>query len=285
MFVISDLFRITLVVLAILSSLGIANTSIFAQKVDSPSSRPVGLPDGAISMPSLSSDATHVYRDAQTLWLLPTQSSLDAGKLNLPRLCAPIRSLSWSDDPDREPKFVPEPDHWVFSWKDSVDPGVMIKVVFDGDPLLPGQCSPAKAAGDGSIMLLAHQATTFGEKLRFEPQWYKNTVGYWTVPTDYATWDLRIDAAGDYSVAVLQGCGQGQGDSDALITIRDAQATVDQLAFQTVDTGHFQNFRWNHLGHVKIDKPGEYQLRINADKISKNALFDVRAIHLVKQAK
>ncbi len=236
-------------------------------------------------MPALSGDDLNVYRDEQTLWLQPTPSSIQARRANLPRLCAPIRSLGWDGGQETELVFVPEPDHWRFSWKAAVAPKALIKMVFDGDPVLPDEVSPTRPAGDASVMLHAHHASTFGEKLRYEPQWYKNTVGYWTIPADYATWEFKLDEPGRYSIAVLQGCGEGQGGSDALISIRDGTSTVAELPFQTIDTGHFQNFRWNHLGDVTVAKEGTYQLRIDAKRIAKGALFDVRAIHLVKQAK
>jgi hypothetical protein len=262
----------------------ISISSVDAQSVESSSSRPAGLPSEATWMPLISNPDVNVFRASRTLWLAPTRKSVEARTLSIPRLCAPIRSLHWQDDPDRELAFVPEPETWVFSWKSSVKTDPLIKVVFDGDPLLPDQCSPAQPAGDGGVMLFADHAETHGEKLRFEPQWYKNTVGYWTVPTDYANWELKIDAPGHYSLAVLQGCGKGQGGSRGLITLRAGQTKVAELRFETVDTGHFQNFRWIHLGKIQIAKPGEYELRIEAVSISKVALFDVRSIHLVKQA-
>ncbi|WP_145384828.1 hypothetical protein [Stieleria neptunia] len=267
----------------------VPNATVSGQSTDSipprPTDRPSGLPDAAMRVPSLGSDALNVYRDGQTLWLLPSPESIEARSFHLPRLCAPIRSLNWHDDAKRDLGFVPEPDHWRFSWNAAVAAEALIKVEFDGAPLLPDEVSPTEPAGDASVMLHAHHAATFGEKLRFEPQWYKNTVGYWTVAKDYATWELKLDQSGRYSVAVLQGCGEGQGGSDALISIREGASTVAELPFQTIDTGHFQNFRWNHLGDITVTKSGTYQLRIEAKRIAKGALFDVRAIHLVKQAK
>ena len=156
----------------------------------------------------------------------------------------------------------------------------VIEVVFDVDPVLPADCAPAVAAGDGSIMLQAYQASTFGEKLRFEPQWYKNTVGYWAVGTDYATWNLTVDQPGTYSVAVLQGCGKGQGGSDAAISLSRGGKVKAELPFQTIDTGHFQNFVWRHAGVLTAERPGDYQIRIEAVEIPRVALMDVRQLHL-----
>ena len=153
----------------------------------------------------------HIFGKANRLWLALQPKALEEQKAVIPRLCAPIRSIGWSGDASDEIKFVPEPDHWVFSWKqpgtrEAQEKQAMIEVVFDRPPVLLENSPPASADGDGSVLLHAYQAKTFGEKLRFEPQWYKNTVGYWTVPSDYATWELTIDQPGEFSVALLQGC-------------------------------------------------------------------------------
>ncbi|MCA9139162.1 MAG: hypothetical protein KDB00_20455 [Planctomycetales bacterium] len=247
-------------------------------------SKPAEIPDGATREPMLGNDGSTVYRDGNTLWIDLDQDSIQAGRATIPRLCAPIRSLRWHGESDTELKFVPEIDHWVFSWKQSPKASRLIEVVFDGDPVLPEHCPSASPAGDGSVMMFAHQASTFGEKLRFEPQWYKNTVGYWTVATDYATWELTIDTPGAYSVAVLQGCGEGQGGSDAVMTLTQGDTKAAELVFQINETGHFQNFRWNDLGNIVIENVGKYTLRVGAKRIAKGALGDIRMIHLVKQA-
>lgn len=243
-----------------------------------------GVPQHASRVDAFSTQGFDVYREGKILWLMPTEESVKSKKASLPRLCAPIRRLHWQDQPERMLKFVPEPERWDFSWSDQIKPGSVIEVEFDTDPVLPGDRILAKPAGDGSVMLHAYNATTHGEKLRFEPQWFKNTVGYWTIPTDYAVWELQIDQPGDYSVALLQGCGKGQGGSDAVVTLRSSDGVETELEFQTIDTGHFQNFRWNHLGLVSLTKPGTYEFRLAAKQIANKALFDVRAIHLVKQA-
>jgi hypothetical protein len=243
------------------------------------------LPEGAKRSAQLSTEGVSAYVRDRTLWLQLDSNVAQSGKTAIPRLCAPIRSLHWKDDGDAELGCLPEPQQWIFSWQTAPAESPVIEVVFDSTPLLPADCPAASPAGDGSIMLHAYQASTFGEKLRFEPQWYKNTVGYWTIASDYATWELTIDQPGSYSVAVLQGCGKGQGGSDALITLRQGDQVKAELSFQTIDTGHFQNFRWHHLGAVNLTASGPYQLRLVARRIAKAALFDVRTIHLVRQAK
>lgn len=242
------------------------------------------LPKEAKPWPQLSSNGVSAYVNGKTLWLRLDASVLKNRNAVIPRLCAPIRSIRWKDQSDSEIKFWPEPQEWVFSWKTASAQAKVIEVSFDTTPVLPTDCPTAVPAGDGSVMLHAYQASTFGEKLRFEPQWYKNTVGYWAVATDYATWDLTIDQPGTFSVSVLQGCGKGQGGSDAVISVRQGDEMKTKLPFQTLDTGHFQNFRWHDLGTINIAAAGKHKLRIDAKHIAKVALFDVRAIHLVRQA-
>ena len=239
--------------------------------------------DGVIE--KLSSEDVEVSCSGSLLSLKPNPSAISKKKFSIPRLCAPLKSIAWESGEGPSIKFVPEIHEWVFSWKGDAPKQPCIKVVFDERPVLPNDNPKTIPAGDGSILFRADDAMTFGEKLRYEPQWYKNTVGYWTIPTDYATWQFSVDQPGTFTVAVLQGCGKGQGGSDALISVRKGDAEAAKLSFKTIDTGHFQNFRWNHLGQITIDEIGDYELRITPEKIAKNALFDVRRVHLVRQAK
>lgn len=245
-----------------------------------------GVPEGATAVEALTRDGTAAYVEGQTVWLVVGDDALQKRRVVIPRLCAPVRSIHWAHDESRDGiELVPEPKEWVISWKATPDGQAVLVLELDAAPLLPNASPRAEPAGDGSVMLHACQAQTVGEKLRFEPQWYKNTVGYWAVPTDYAGWQLKITQPGEYSVAVLQGCGEGQGGSDAVVSLRQGNDVKSSLEFVTVDTGHFQNFRWNHLGTLKVTESGEYQLRIEAKRIARGALFDVRAIHLVRQAR
>jgi hypothetical protein len=245
-----------------------------------------GVPAGATVVEALSSDGATAHVEGQRVWLVVGQEGLERRRVVIPRLCAPVRSIRWMGDESREGiELGPEPGEWVISWKSAPEGQTVLLLELDAAPLLLDACPSAEPAGDGSVMLHAYQAETVGEKLRFEPQWYKNTVGYWAVPTDYAVWQVNIAQPGEYSIAVLQGCGEGQGGSEAVMSLRQGDAVKSSLEFVTVDTGHFQNFRWNHLGALKITEAGEYQLRIEPKRIARGALFDVRAIHLVRQAR
>lgn len=243
-----------------------------------------GVPKDATAWHQLNGEGVSAYVYGKRLWLQLDANTLKTRKAVIPRLCAAIRSIQWKGHPKADLKIRPAQQAWTFSWKAAPSDSSVIEVVFDSIPLLPPDCPKAIPAGDSSVMLHAWQAKTYGEKILFEPQWYKNTVGYWAIDSDYATWDLEIDQPGTYSIAMLQGCGKGHGGSDAVVSLRQDDQVKAELPFKTIDTGHFQNFRWNHLGMIEVAEAGSYQLRIDATRIASVALFDVRAIHLVRQA-
>lgn len=257
------------------------------------------IPADARLVESLGSQGSRVFVRQQSLLIVPAASALQQRSIRIPRLCAPIRSVGWIDDADVPVRCAPEPNEWIFTWTGDLGKTPILQVELDAAPTLLADAAPVEPTGDGSVMLHAYQARTYGEKLRYEPQWYKNTVGYWVDANEYATWQLRIEQPGTFTVAILQGCGAGQGGSDAQLTLRqspqvtDSQVTAQtpttqqptaQLEFKTLETGHFQNFRWHHLGRVTLDNPGQYELRIEPRRIANAALLDVRAIHLVRQA-
>jgi len=41
----------------------------------------------------------------------------------------------------------------------------------------------------GDIRLFAKDATVHGATARYEPLPYKNTIGFWTKPEDWVSWD------------------------------------------------------------------------------------------------
>lgn len=205
------------------------------------------------------------------------------GPVTIPRLAAPLRSMHWEgEDADAGLRLKPEQETWIITWKKRPKGDATLVLEFDAEPLLLSEVTPAEPAGDGSFYLPAHLAVTRGEKIRYEPQPYKNTVGYWAGKEDSAAWTIKLDQPGRFSVAVLQGCGRGQGGSQASISfispVKDVYPSID---FEVVETGHFQNFQWHHLGEVQI-RHTEVEVIVAPKNISKGALMDIRAVHLVR---
>lgn len=140
----------------------------------------------------------------------------------------------------------------------------------------PGSIAPGP---DGTIWLNASQAIVHGSKLRYEPQDYKNTLGFWIDPADWAQWPVRITRAGDYQVHILQGCGAGQGGSEVEISLGRSS-----LTFTVQETGHFQNFINRSVGTLHVPRPGRYLLQVRANKLASRAVMDLREVRLIPAA-
>ena len=228
------------------------------------------------------SEGVTATRDSTTLYL---QVDADVkGPIKIPRLAAPLRSMMWQGSiTDDGVSLKPEPDHWVINWKNRPAEDATLMLQFGEEPLLMEEIKPIKKSADGSFYLPAHLATTFGEKIRYEPQPYKNTVGFWVDKKDMARWTIKLDKPGRFNVAVLQGCGKGQGGSAAQISfISPVKDTIPTLEFEVVETGHWQNFQWTHLGEIELQHKGPVEIEVAPKQIKKAALMDIRAIHLIR---
>ena len=102
----------------------------------------VGLQDEAKLWKELSSDEATAYRHEKIVWLGVNTLGMKNRKVIIPRVCAPIKSISWNYGSDKDIKFWPEPDEWIFSWKVPPNEKPVVKVVFDTDPVLPIDCKP-----------------------------------------------------------------------------------------------------------------------------------------------
>ena len=205
------------------------------------------------------------------------------GPIAIPRLAAPVSSMHWQGFEEGGITLKPNLDTWDIHWADRPHDALTLVLKFDAKPLLLREVEPIESTGDGSFYLPAHFAKTYGEKVRYEPQTYKNTVGFWVGKKDQAVWKIQLDRPGRFNVAVLQGCGKGHGGSLATMSfaspVKDITPTID---FEVVETGHWQNFRWVQLGEIELRHKGEVEVAVAPKQIKKAALMDIRAIHLIR---
>jgi hypothetical protein len=134
---------------------------------------------------------------------------------------------------------------------------------------------------DGRVTLHARDAIVHGRTLRYEPEPHKDTLGYWSDPSDWAAWDFEVAQPGTYAVEILQGCGKGSGGS------RVEFAAAGQVLPVTVqDTGSFQNFVARRIGELRIDQAGRHTLTVKPTHKPGVAVMDLRAVTLtpVKKA-
>lgn len=130
------------------------------------------------------------------------------------------------------------------------------------------------ATRNGFIRLLARDATVAGEKLCYEPQPEKDTLGYWVNAADRAWWDFRLDEPGRYRVTVLQGCGAGQGGSTV-----ELNTGASGLEFTVEETGHFQRFVPRAVGTLDLPA-GNVRLVVTPLEKKAAAVMDLRSVTL-----
>ena len=200
-------------------------------------------------------------------------------KLTIPRLANVVQRISWiGDESDRTMTIHPEIDHWIVNLIHPAPDGEkkLLKLTLDTAPRVFDKSVAASADTNGVISLPAKFAKTYGEKLRFECQPHKNTVGYWAVEQDTAEWQVDVETAGSFEVEILQGCGKGHGGSDVDLMVGDSK-----LNFKVEETGHFQNFRWRHLGAIDLKEGAGQTLKLIAVHKKAVAVMDCREIRLV----
>ena len=231
--------------------------------------------------PDLNSKGVVAKRGGSQIHLKITDPTLK--QVSIPRLAAALRGIDWKDASVTSAlQLQVEQEEWIIKWKGKAAADELV-LTFESEPLLLSEVKAVRAAGDGSFYLPACLASTSGEKVRYEPQTFKNTVGYWVGKKDSATWKVQLDLPGRYNVAILQGCGKGQGGSDAQMSFTTENAEAAKpLNFKISETGHFQNFQWRHLGEVEFTKAGIVELKVEPTKIANKALVDIRAISLVR---
>ncbi|MBL6832270.1 MAG: hypothetical protein ISQ70_12775 [Pirellulales bacterium] len=193
-------------------------------------------------------------------------ASLEHSAYRPPQLIPAERQLTLSQTPRT----------WTIGLPDTITYPARIVLELASAPLFPPQGHACTAAADGSITLPARHAVVQGEKLQFEPLPHKNTVGYWVNAADTARWFVSTETAGAWEVHVLQGCGSGQGGSRVRFTLGEAT-----LAYNVVETGHFQNFRWHRVGTVELPQGERHVLEVACLEKRRAAVMDIRQIRLV----
>jgi hypothetical protein len=144
--------------------------------------------------------------------------------------------------------------------------------------------TPPVQGDDGVVLLHGRDATVRGTVLRYEPAEKKRTLGYWTRPSDAATWSFTVRAPGTFTIEVLQGCGSGHGGSEMAVEVdRERPDAPAAIMFTVEDTGGFQAFVPREIGSLTL-AAGEHELRVAPRRIAKAAAGDIRQIRLVPAA-
>jgi arylsulfatase A len=132
---------------------------------------------------------------------------------------------------------------------------------------------------EGAIWLAASQAVPHGTRLRYEPETYKNVLGYWTEVADWAEWEFDCGIDGPAELEVHCGCGAGNGGSEVEIVVTFADGSTQRIPWTVRETGHFQNIVIEDLGIVNA-KPGRARLEVRPRSKKAAAVVDIRQVVL-----
>ena len=129
-----------------------------------------------------------------------------------------------------------------------------------------------------NISLHSRDSKVNGVTLRYEPAQKKQCLGYWSNPSDWASWDFIVKEPGDYKVTVRQGCGRGHGGSKVSII-----SGTQKLIFNAEDTGGFQKWKNIDIGSIKLKEPGLNILEVRPLDKRSVAVMDIQEIILTKK--
>ena len=155
---------------------------------------------------------------------------------------------------------------------DPADPGKPLKV--KSLVLTPApEGKPIVQSDDLSITLHARDATVHGVNLRYETKPEKNTLGFWSNPKDWVSWDFELKKPGKYIVFVMYGSSGGKDIEIAL--------AEQKLNFTTKDTGGYHTFTFFEAGRVSFDKPGTQTLTFKPSPATGGGVMDLRQVILL----
>ncbi len=203
--------------------------------------------------------------------------------ISFPRLNNRMKSVHLEGKTEEESKlkFKPEITTWEITLPKELGEFSGVVMFETLEPIeLATKPHIVKQSKDGDITLPSHYVITHGKLLRYEPQPHKNTMGYWANADDWAEWHVGISQPAEFEVEILQGCGKGQGGS-----VVEVEIAGSSCQFEIEDTGHFQNFKARKVGTVRVDKAGDFPLKIRTIRKAKAAACDIRQIRLLPVGK
>jgi hypothetical protein len=136
-----------------------------------------------------------------------------------------------------------------------------------------------ESAADGTLTLLAKEATPWSETLRYDPAEAKQCLSSWTETADLAEWELQVSKPGRYAVHVTLGCDSANAGSEVAVSVAGQEAR-----FTVQDTGGFQQWKEIAVGELEISSKGTHHLRLVPLKKAKDAIMDVQHIVLRPQS-
>jgi arylsulfatase A len=145
--------------------------------------------------------------------------------------------------------------------------------------VVAGRATVLKNTKD-AVRMVASESKTHGTRIRYEPETYKNVVGYWTEVDDWVEWEFNSSIEGTVEVQIHCGCGSGNGGSEVDVIVETEGSDSQTLPWKVRTTGHFQNIVIEPIGRVEIHR-GKGRVMVKPKKKAAAAVCDIRQIVLV----
>ena len=133
-----------------------------------------------------------------------------------------------------------------------------------------------RAAGGGTLNLLATNCRIYGSRLVFETK-YRN-LGWWSREDDRAVWSLEVPRAARYRVVLDYACQNEAAGNKYVLRVAGKL-----LRGEVAGTGTWDDYRQVEVGTVELPA-GAAELELRSDGRLKTALLDLRGIQLVPVA-
>jgi len=196
------------------------------------------------------------------------------GRLVVPGLLNQVQSACLLADPDRHPlKVLREGESVVVSLPekapDPVDTVVLLEIA--GEPKV---VEPAiEPDAQGKLTLHARDATTHGQRIRYETGGGKDNIGFWVEPNDWVDWLVHVKRPGSFEVEITYACTQ-PGGSRYRIEVADQKLEATVKA-----TGSWTAFESAHLGRIELPA-GRHRLAVRALELKGEGVMNLRSIVL-----
>jgi len=152
---------------------------------------------------------------------------------------------------------------------DPVDTVVVIEIEGEPKVTLPA----VEQAANRTFTLLARDALTHGEHIRYESGNGKDNIGFWTDPKDWVEWIVRVETPGEFEVEVTYACTEPAGSRYRLeIADQKLEATVKA-------TGSWTSFQSVELGRVTLPE-GRHKLAVRAENKVGEGVMNLKSIVL-----
>ena len=173
--------------------------------------------------------------------------------------------------------YLPKSGQYLIAVK-GVEKGGAAVMNFKSLVLVPTSEGKEIIQSGRNISLHSRDSKVNGVTLRYEPAQKKQCLGYWSNPSDWASWNFIVKEPGDYTVTVRQGCGRGHGGSKVSVI-----SGTQKLIFNAEDTGGFQNWKNIDIGSIKLKEPGLNILEVRPLDKKSVAVMDIQEIILTKK--